>query len=251
MRQRNKIISYRGKWCARIWVDGTRHRVSLGNIDATPEGRPAAERAFADLEKELAKPKGDTLAELFQVYRNDTDAISVARMDDAWKALLPHFGSLKPEHITKDRCKGYIEARRALGRKDGTIRKELSVLRAAVNSAGKGHLSVFYLPPPPPPKDRWLSREEFDALLAAARPTFHLTVFLHLAIATAGRKEALLEMQWSQVDWKLGQVSLGHKPGGKSRPVLPMTADSDPIRPPIPIPFRPLIPTAFRPPIPI
>ena len=223
MVKKPRLVAYRGKWCAVIWDDGKRSRVSLGNIDATEEGHPIAERAFAELEKELAKPIGDTLADIFSAYRADTDALDVERMDNAWKALEPFFGSLKPEHITRNKCRQYAKDRAAASRKAGTIRKELSVLRAAVNWAGKGSLSVFDFPSPPPPKDRWLTKIEFEALLEASRITYHLTVFLHLAIATAGRKEAILSLRWTQVRWDLNQIELGLKEGGKARAIVPMT----------------------------
>jgi len=206
------------------------HRVSLGNLAATDERRPAAERAFAQLEQSLKQPRGDTLAEIFAAYLDDTKAISKGRMTDAWKALGPFWGALSPELITRDRCRKYVDARRALTKngklkpiQDGTIRKELSVLRAAVNWAGKGASAQFDMPDPPEAKDRWLTRSEFAALLDAAQITFHLTVFLHLAIATGGRKEALLELTWPQVRWDEDSIWLGKKRRGKNRPTVPMT----------------------------
>jgi integrase len=71
---------------------------------------------------------------------------------------------------------------------------------------------------------RWLSRDEFARLIEAAAITPHLVVFLHLAIATAGRKEALLSMTWTQVNWDRDEVWLGFKPNGKHRPTVPMTS---------------------------
>ena len=88
------------------------------------------------------------------------------------------------------------------------------------------------LPPKPPPRDRWLDRGEFERLLTAAAGTPHLLVFLHLAIGTAGRKEAVLEILWNYdperphrgyVDFRRRLIDLGRKPNGKRRAVVPMT----------------------------
>lgn len=225
-----RLVVYRGKWCALIWNGGKRHRVSLGNLTASDENRPAAERAFAQLEQTLRLPQGDTLSEIFASYLADTKAISKGRMEDAWKALGPFWGALNPEHITRERCRKYVAARRAAVKdgkprpiQDGTIRKELSILRASVNWAGKGGNAQFEMPDPPDAKDRALTRPEFARLLNAAQITFHLAVFLHLAIATGGRKEALLEMTWPQVRWDDDVIWLGKKKRGKNRPTVPMT----------------------------
>lgn len=225
-----RIVAYRTKWCALIWGDGKRHRVSLGNLDATEENRPAAERAFAQLEQSLKQPRGDALKDIFVAYLEDTRAISKGRMEDAWKALGPFWGALAPQHITRDRCRKYVEVRRNHVKngelkpiQDGTIRKELSILRAAVNWAGKGGDAQFEMPDPPESKDRWLTREEFSSLLEASHISPHLAVFLHLAIATGGRKEALLEMTWPQVRWEADAIWLGRKRRGKNRPTVPMT----------------------------
>lgn len=216
-----RIIRYRGKWCADFRdTSGMRHRASLGNLDATNENRPAAERAANNLARELAKPAGDAIADIWAAYIADSQAVAKARLEFAWKALKPFWGSLLPEHITRNKCREYATQRQDAGRQDGTIRRELNALAAAVRWAGKD--GVFDLPPPPQPKDRWLTRAEFDELMASA-VSFHFQVFLHLAIATAGRKEALLDLTWPQVRWDQNQIWLGRKANGKPRATVPMT----------------------------
>lgn len=223
-----RIINYRGKWCAAVKIDGYRKRISLGNFDATdtPErcpNYPAAQRAAVEFAQEIAKPTGDTVREIFDAYLADTLAIAKDRMKFASKAFLPVFGNLNPEHITRQSCRDYVASRRKEGRKDGTIIKELSVLRAAINWSDPNSGAVFELPPPPEPKDRWLTRDEFKKLLDAAKISPHLQLFLHLALATGGRKEAILSMTWMQVRWDQDQIWLGRKPGGKARATVPMT----------------------------
>lgn len=176
------------------------------------------------LAADLAKPQpGGTIDEIWKAYLADTRALHKPRMVDAWKALRWQFAPLRPEQVTRTMCRTYVKQRRDDGRSDGTIRKELAILRAALRWADPRTPAVFELPAQPGPRERWLTRDEFGRLLAAAETTYHLTVFLHLAIATAGRKEALLGLTWMQVRFDEGHVWLGRKVGGKARATVPMT----------------------------
>lgn len=217
------LVRYRGKWCLVHRDGGGRKRLSTG-FDDTPENREAAERAAVSLAADLAKPQpGGTIDEIWKAYLADTRALHKPRMVDAWKALRWQFAPLRPEQVTRTMCRAYVKQRRDDGRSDGTIRKELAILRAALRWADPRTPAVFELPAQPAPRERWLTRDEFDRLLAAAETTYHLTVFLHLAIATAGRKEALLGLTWMQVRFDEGHVWLGRKVGGKARATVPMT----------------------------
>jgi integrase len=217
------VVNYRGKWCARATIDGKRRRWSLGNLDATKENRGAAERALRDLERSLAAPAGTTCDDIFNAYKADSQALDKARMENSWKALRPHFGHLRADQITRDICREYTAQRRQSGRQDGTIRRELITLRAALRWHDKNSPAVFDMPASPPPQERWLTRDEFTRLLDASTITYHLTLFLHLAIGTAGRKDALLNLTWHQVRFDSGEIWLGRKAGGKNRATVPMT----------------------------
>ena len=218
-----RIVSYRGKWCAVVWIDGKRNRISLGNLDATAENHPTAEREAEDLQRKLNMPAGGLIEDIMPAYLDDITVTDKARLETCWKQTKPHFGHLRPDQVTREVCRGYTKRRRKQGRGDGTIRKDISVIRAACNWWRKDNGAVWDLPEPPPARERWMTRKEFARLLEAAKNTHHLTVFLHLAIATAGRKEAILEMTWPQVRWDQNQIWLGRKPNGKKRATVPMT----------------------------
>lgn len=72
--------------------------------------------------------------------------------------------------ITKQTCRAYINER---GRANGTMRRELGVLKAALNFAySEGRITRVphvLLPEKPRGKDRWLTRHEIASLLNAAR----------------------------------------------------------------------------------
>lgn len=212
-----RLKLYRGTWAATWREQGKTRRISLGTPD-----RAGAERALADLKR---KPTGDTISEVMAAYLVDKQgtARSYGSMVTAWRALEPYFAALRPDQITRDLCRHYAKARRRGGVADGTIIKDLGVLKAAVNWAGKSAGAVFDMPHAPPPRDRYLTREEFSRLVdACVLP--HVQLFVILAWSTAGRATAILELTWDRVDFQRGHIRLA-KGGGrrKGRATVPMT----------------------------
>jgi integrase len=122
------------------------------------------------------------------------------RIKDAWKRLGPHFGHMRPVDLTKAETRDYIATRSA---STGTIWTELVYLRAALAFAVKeGWLTrAPYVPVPqkPSPREHHLTRAEAQRLHdAAVMP--HMKLFIRLALGTAGRAGALLDLTWDRVD---------------------------------------------------
>lgn len=140
----------------------------------------------------------------------------------SWRALEPFWGSYTAGQISTDLCRRYIEKRRKLGKGDGTILREMGVLKAAVRRYADKAGAVFEMPPSPPPRDRHLTKAEFRKLIDAARDTPHLYVFLHVAIATAARAGAVLDLKWDRVNFSRRQINLGNAAGNKGRAIVPM-----------------------------
>lgn len=211
-----RLGRYKGRWYA-IWNDNGTKRASLRTTD-----RAEAERAFADFLKRWNAP-GETIADIMQAYLRDKQhsACDPARLRFAWSNLQPMFGPLLPNHITHDLCRRYAHSRAA---GPGTIRRELGTLRAGLrwfDPTGGG--AVFELPPPPPPRERHLSREEYERFVAAARRTPHVYLFVILALATAARASALLDLSWNRVDLDRGIIRLGAGNRLKGRATVPIT----------------------------
>ena len=195
-------------------IDDTGQRFALRTKD-----RDEALRRIADAGK---RPKGRTVSDLMSVYLADkSDRPSHERMGYAWKQLKPSFGHLRPDQITKDVCKLYIGRRRKAGASNGTITKELTTLRSGVNSHSKSTGAMFAFPPSTPPKERHLTRSEYKALLKAAKAN-HLRLFIMLALTTAGRKEAVLDLTWDRVNFETGRINLGRGSRQKGRAVVTM-----------------------------
>lgn len=222
---------YRGRWYA-TWTDeaGRTKRAALRTAD-----REEAERKLIDLKRDMAAPKENaTVGQIVQAYLDDCRGrvTDFARLEYAWKQAERTFAHLRPNQVDRAVCRSYIAARRLAGRKDATILKEINVVRQALNwRLGKGNTgAVFEAPPASPPRDRYLTRGEYRALLAGcAQP--HVRLFCILALATAARMSAILELTWDRVDLAGGQIKLAvvgqqRKKGRATVPITPHAAEA-------------------------
>ncbi|MDE2326520.1 MAG: site-specific integrase [Rhodospirillales bacterium] len=213
--QSPKLKLYRGSYYA-VWRDarGTR-RAALRT-----KNREEALAALKALAEKPGSMLGPTVADAYHAYLQDKER---QRPKDAWKRLMPFFAQITPEQVDRPTCRRYIAARREAGAGDGTISTELIYLRAALRFVNPNTPAVIEMPPKPPPRSDHLTPEQYDALLAAAT-TPHVRLFIILALATAGRMTALLELTWEQVDFERGQIRLGQGVSRlKGRATVPMT----------------------------
>lgn len=222
MRVNDKPSLWRGTYVA-VWFDSTgkRYRTSLRTTD-----RAAAERALTDFRKELAAPVDTaTVGAIVDAYLADKAGRvrDHLRLVNGWRPAKPTFGHLRPDQITRDLCRQYTAMRAALGRKPATIIKELAVVKQALRWRGITG-AVFELPSAPPPRDRHLTRAEYQALLDACQQP-HVRLFCVLALSTAARKTAILELTWTRVDFDRRQIRLAAPGEGrrKGRALVPMT----------------------------
>ena len=168
-----------------------------------------------------------TIAEIMQDYMSIKEIRSQDRCACAWLSLRPVFGHLCPNDVSAELCTQYIEMRRQQNRGNGTIRREIGILRAAINRFYPENSARFKLPPPPPARDRYLTQDEFARLLKASRAS-HLRLFTILAVATAARRNALLELTWDRVDMQNRLITLacGDMHRRKPRATVPMTSQA-------------------------
>lgn len=215
---------YRGYWYAIWYEDGSIKRTSLRTRD-----REEAERRLIDLKRDLAAPKETaTVGQIVQAYLDEKKdrIVDQPRLMHAWKQARAHFAHLRPDQVTREVCRSYISLRRQTGKKDATIIKEINTVRQALNwRFGKGKTdALFEAPPQPPPRERHLTRPEFRRLLdGCIQP--HVKLFCILALATAGRMTAVLQLTWDRIDFERGKIRLARigERQGKGRAVVPMT----------------------------
>lgn len=210
-----RLVWFRERWYAR---EGKK-RISLHTRD-----REQALRNLRDLEKaRLDIGRGEaagTVAGVLDAYLIEkADKPSIAKMKDAVKALKPIVGHLRPDQVDRGLCREYRKKRKA---SDGTKRKELGLLQAAMRLAG--HAVKLELPPMPAPREVFITKDEFERLVSHAQAQ-HVKTFLYLAWYTAARKEAILSLPWASVDLRTKRINFGRGAGNKGRTTIPMGRD--------------------------
>jgi integrase len=150
------------------------------------------------------------------------------RMAYAVLALTDFFEQNTVADVTPQTCGRYAEQRGS----NGTSRRELGVLRAAINYAyncGRITRTVHVeLPERPESRDRWLTREEASRLLRASRTPqarLYMPLFILLGLYTGRRKGALLPLRWPQVDLERGLIDFeipGRQRTNKRRGKIPI-----------------------------
>jgi len=76
----------------------------------------------------------------------------------------------------------------------------------------------------PPPRDLWLTREQVGVLIEKAKSP-HIQLFIKIAVSTAARSGAILDLTWPQVDFERRIIDFGRGYGNKRRAIVPMNED--------------------------
>lgn len=158
-------------------------------------------------------------------------AVARRRAEFAIAALLPFFGEMQVKKVDIPACRKYREQRSDV--KDATVRRELGVLKAAINHAVRWRridlqsLPSYELPPSPRGKTLWLYKEELAALLETANTHDRRVYrFVQLAYHTASRKAAIENLKWEQIDLEARRIDLQSADAPltkKRRPIVPIT----------------------------
>jgi len=204
--------------------DGVRRRYRLDALTAK-----AAEAEAIDIIRRENPPRDDlTTGGLWEAYRKHLgDRPAGITMGYTGKAILPHFGQLRPDQITTDHCRAYLAARAKAGIKTGSTWTELGHLRSCLTWAEKTGLIArapyIERPQKPAPQERYLTTEEISRLIEVMTQP-HLRLATLLMLGTAGRIGAVLGLTWDRVDMERGQINLREDMAGprKGRAIVPM-----------------------------
>ncbi|MEM0908435.1 MAG: site-specific integrase [Pseudomonadota bacterium] len=220
-----RIVRYKNKFYVSWSEQGKTRRVSLRTDD-----RREAGRRFEKFKKEINRPEATSLPEIWQECEAEyraTGRVTADRLYYAWKALAPTFEHVDPEDISQEDCLRHQTRRRADGVMDSTIHAELRHLRLVVRWADThGYIERaphIFLPETPEPRDRYLTRSEALRLIDCCA-TPHVRLFTQIALQTAARKTAILELTWDRVDFARNQIDFVLFTGRrrKGRAVVPM-----------------------------
>ena len=157
-------------------------------------------------------------------------AIDTQRAEVAWKNMAVSLQNVPLHSLNGHTLSTYMANRKASA---GTINRELGVLSAAIRWCyAQGYTDKLVLVPrlpSPPPRQRWLSKEECDRLLAAARPYPHVWAFIAMALLTGQRKEAILGLTKDRVFLEEGFIDFNEDgplcERRKARAVVPISPE--------------------------
>lgn len=204
---------YRGRFYAKCGTGRNKRRKSLRTDDLD-----LARQRLRDLQRQ-SQEEPVLIREIYAGYMVEKEN-RYKNLQYIWNCLGEHFGHLRPDQIDREVCKAYWEKRDV---SDGTILRELGALRAAVRWHDPKSNAVFALPKAPPPRDRYLTREELQRLLGAIGEP-HLRLYVILAVCTAARKSAILQLKWSQVDFSRNLIDFGQGESNKRRATVPINS---------------------------
>jgi integrase len=251
------------------WSEGRRsRRKSMGTSDRPiAEQRFAHWLLLGGARAHRSGEEGEgltyTVADCWKVYweKFGKNAAGAATLEINWKWIEQHFGLLTVSEVTQDSADAYVFKRTTgkIGRvieragrktvqkvKPQTCRKELSALFAAMHFCARKPQSMFsatiieqiVLPEAGEPRDRWLRMEEMQRLLDAAaklRRGDRLSRgerFLWLALETAARKQAILDLTWDRVDFETNTIHFdvpGRKKTKKKRAAVAISKALRPV----------------------
>ncbi len=176
-------------------------------------------------------PVDPLLSALIVAYRRDhlPKVVSQRTQREALDKIAEKLGAHRPRELTDKVLGSYATWRKAqpkwgregeAGVSDGTVTREINALRGVLGWAARNRLISERVPLRSPVKmpegrERYLTRDEVHAILAAAKATPHLDLFIRIAMATAARKSAILELKWNQIHWPAGDnpTRWRHGPG--------------------------------------
>ncbi len=218
----------------RTWFDGTTRqtrRASLGTGNLAEAERRLAEFITKSVPISRADPVSVMLVHVFVRYneRHGRHTIGAASQRTSLLMMLRYLPEgITVGELTLDAQHEAVRLMQTAGYSAGTIKRAFGAARAAVNWAWNNQEIDRPMPflrlPEGPGRERVLSVEELAMLWDTPMPE-HLRMFLALAIGTAARPEAILQLTRFQCDLDHGVIHLnppGRVQTKKRRPVLPM-----------------------------
>ena len=213
--ERKMALKKRGNtWHADFVVDGQRYRQSLDTSDwreAQALHKELIARAKAGKvsakKHEIAKLTFRDAAERFLEDRlSHLAERSIQTERERAKPINDQFGNIAVSRITVDDVTSYIRERKAAGRANATVNRELDIIRGVLKKAKRWHLFADDIQPLPVRQTigRAMTYEEKIRLLkvAAARPEWQNAAWAAtLALNTTMRGVEIKNLCWRDVDF--------------------------------------------------
>lgn len=221
-----RLTMHRGKFALTWHETGHKHprRISTGTND-----RGEAEAVARQIWHRINAAQSERLRDLWPIYTADriADGARANRFAAHWTALMGMFGNRIGSSITRADCRLYYQSRKAAGYSDSTIKTDLELLRACLRRHyGAAAAPPIWIPPGSKPRDNCLTKAQARTIVQAAA-TPHIRLFVILGLTTGARAGAILDLEWSRVDFAQGTIdyrSAGRAETNKRRTIVPMNA---------------------------
>lgn len=218
------IGRFRGGFCVYWHEGGKRRRYQL----AACTRKEAEAEALAVYRRETRAEGGDTIADLWEVYRMEMgNKPTATTMAYTGRAVLTFFGALRPDEITLAHCRKYAAQRFDEGKAQGTIHTELGHLRSALRFAERAGIirraPYIWRPEKPDSDIKILTPGEIRAIIDNCIE-HHVRTAVILLFGTGARVGAVLDLTWDRIDFERGVINLRIDGSAtrKGRAVVPM-----------------------------
>jgi integrase len=218
-------------WIAATLPNGKRIRQSAGT-----ENREEAEALLAKLKldayRELhfgIRPQRSWQEAVVRYLTIKANLRSIEDVRRICRKLDPYLGSLALDQITGDVIWSVIQGELEKGNKPATVNRYLALIRGLLRMARDEWQWIDRVPKirllsGEVERDRWLTREEADRLIAACPP--HLAALVRFALATGCRASEITGLEWKRVDLERKTAWLNQTKNGTPRGV-PLNHDAE------------------------
>jgi len=233
-------LKKRGKtWHTHFFVDGERFRQSLETSDWREAQRKERELIAEAKAAKLAATKDEFArlpfrhaAERFLADRIPyLAARSIQTERERVKPINSQMGETPVWRVTVEQVRSYIRERKAAGRSNATLNRELDIIRGVLKRAKRWHHFAEEIHPLPVRENigRALTYEEKVKLLkrAAARPGWQTAAWAaRLALNTTMRGCEIKGLRWSDVDMIGRALTVKRSKTEAGERVIPLNADA-------------------------
>ncbi len=226
-------------WHTHFFVDGERFRKSLDTSDWREAQRKERE-LIAEAKKgklmasrdEFSRLSFGDAADRFLADRLPRLAArSVQTEKERVKPIKAGIGSVPVWRLTVEQVRGYLRERKAAGRSNATLNRELDIIRGVLKRAKRWHHFADEIRPLPVRENigRALTYEEKVKLLkrAAARPEWQTAAWAaRLALNTTMRGCEIKGLRWRDVDMIGKALTVRRSKTEAGERVIPLNADA-------------------------
>jgi integrase len=217
-------------WIATTLPNGQRVRQSAGTED-----RREAEALLAKLKVEAfresnfgIKPQRSWQEAVVRYLLGKQHLRSIADVRRICRRLDPYLGKLQLCEITGDAIWHITQEELKRGNQPATVNRYLATIRNLLRIARDEWQWIEVIPKirllsGEAERDRWLTQDEADRLIAAAAP--HLQALIGFALATGCRAREIAGLEWERVDLKRRTAWLNQTKNGTPRGV-PLNRDA-------------------------